>query len=224
MKIPEKDRTLPGIVHDLNNVFQTLLGLSDVLGEDPQWATLSQALIRSIRRGQDLTTAIASDADHSAPLSSVVDGAVAFLQDSDWSVNGTGRKRQRIAFRCEIEPGISVRLGHAWERVFINLFLNAKRAMPKGGTILVRAKRNKSGIKIVVRDEGAGIAAELLDTLFEPRVSGHGSSGLGLYVVSTIVQRDGGTILARNRKKAPGAEFVIRLPAAGLPKSKAAKA
>jgi adenylate kinase len=76
-----------------------------------------------------------------------------------------------IAFACEVEPGIELGGHWAWERVLINLFLNAMRAMPAGGTINVRARRLDGQIEIVVRDEGSGIAPEVLDHLFLPHVS-----------------------------------------------------
>jgi signal transduction histidine kinase len=85
------------------------------------------------------------------------------------------------------------------------------RAMPAGGTIQVCAHRVTGQIKIVVRDDGSGIASEVLDHLFLPHVS-TGSGGLGLHIVETIVKQDGGCVHAANRSDAPGAEFTITLP------------
>jgi two-component system C4-dicarboxylate transport sensor histidine kinase DctB len=78
------------------------------------------------------------------------------------------------------------------------------RAMPAGGTIQVRARRVNGQIEIVVRDEGSGIAPEVLDHLFLPHVS-TGSSGLGLHIVETIVKQDGGSVYAANRSDTHGA-------------------
>jgi signal transduction histidine kinase len=95
--------------------------------------------------------------------------------------------------------------------VLINLFLNAMRAMPAGGIIQVRAARVKSQIEILVRDEGTGIAQNVLEHLFLPHVS-TGSSGLGLHIVDTIVKQHGGQVRAANRRDGKGAEFTITLP------------
>src|SRR4029077_12010832 len=133
-------------------------------------------------------------------------GAIAFVEDSAPPSQADGRQPP-INFQCDVHPSIELRQGWAWERVLINLFLNARRAMPQGGTIHVRAFRKPGEIRIVVRDEGTGIPPELLGRLFEPRVSGGGSSGLGLHIVQTIVQQDGGTVRAANVSS--GAEFTI---------------
>ena len=113
--------------------------------------------------------------------------------------------------RCDVEPGIELGGHWAWERVLINLFLNAMRAMPSGGTIQVCARNAGGQVEIVVRDEGSGIAPGLLEHLFLPHVS-TGSSGLGLHIVETIVKQDGGYVRAANRTDAQGAEFTITLP------------
>ena len=75
----------------------------------------------------------------------------------------------------------------AWERVLINLFLNAMHAMPQAASIRSgRPAASGSGdslVQIAVRDSGCGIRPEMLERLFEPGVSTGGSSGLGLHVV-----------------------------------------
>jgi signal transduction histidine kinase len=114
-----------------------------------------------------------------------------------------------------VEPGIELGGHWAWERVLINLFLNAMHAMPAGGTIEVLARSADGQIEIVVRDDGSGIAPGLLEHLFLPHVttgSSGGSRGLGLHIVETIVKQHGGYVRAANRRDAKGAEFTIVLP------------
>jgi signal transduction histidine kinase len=75
-------------------------------------------------------------------------------------------------------------------------------------------------IEIVVRDEGRGIAPEILPEIFRPHVSTRGS-GLGLHIVETIVKQDGGKVSAPNGGDGRGAEFTITLP--GLIEQKQSK-
>jgi signal transduction histidine kinase len=193
------DLTLPGLAHDLNNVFQTLVEAAYRLDDEP---AVSAAILRAVERGQRITHSMLGGGS-SATLAAVVASARAFTLDT---------RPEGLHFACEIDPEIELRHGWAWERVMINLFVNSSRAMPKGGLIHVTGRREGRGVVIVVSDEGSGIPAELLSRLFEPYVSGNGSSGLGLHIVRTIVEQDGGSIEAINTGR--GAEFRMHLPAA----------
>jgi len=204
---PLLDLALPGMVHDLNNVFQTLMDAADSLSGDPRWAHLSAAIFRSVERGREITQSMQAIDQPSATLESVLENARTLIEDSMISRTGP-----RIQFNCRIEPGLVLRHAWAWERVLINLFCNAVQAMPQGGTIFVDARRIHNEIQIVVADEGAGIAPELLAVIFDPRVSTKALGGLGLHVVHSIVKQEAGEVRAANRD-GRGAEFTITLPA-----------
>jgi signal transduction histidine kinase len=201
----QPDLTLPCLVHDLNNVFQTLVEAADLLATDPRWAALSAAIVRSVERGKNLTASIQQSEQSSAPLDTVLGHAISFVEDS--LIAGRGPK---ISFSCLIEPGIELRRTWAWERVLINLFSNSVRAMPKGGTIHVRARRRGNQVELAVVDEGPGIAPEILPDIFKPHVSTRGS-GLGLHIVESIVRQEDGFVRAVNRPEG-GAEFTITIP------------
>lgn len=209
------DLTLPCLVHDLNNVFQTLVEAADLLAVDPQWAPVSAVILRSIERGKGITDSMQqaeplSSGQPVAPFETILANAIAFAEDS--LIGGRGPE---IRFVCKIEPGIELRRTWAWERVLINLFSNAMRAMPEGGTIFVTAQVRGSHAEIVVRDEGEGIAPEILGDLFRPHVSTKARGGLGLHIVETIVKQDDGQVTASNCPDGRGAEFVITIPAEG---------
>jgi signal transduction histidine kinase len=214
---PTDDLTLPGLVHDLNNVLQTLVDAADLLSGDPRWTKLSAAILRSVERGKKIAAGIQAGGDVGTPFETILANAIAFVEDS--LIAGRGPD---IAFECDVETGIELSGNWAWERVLINLFLNAMRAMPAGGTIRVRARRAGEVNEIVVSDEGSGIPAEILEHLFHPHVSANGSSGLGLHIVETVVERHGGQVRAANRPDGAGAEFTILLPA--RPKARPASA
>lgn len=216
---PRQDLALPGLVHDLNNIFQTLVDAADLLSQDPRWKPLSSAILRSVERGRRVSSSLnhASLAPD-APFAAILENAIAFVEDSILAGGGPS-----IEFECHVEPGIELPGNWAWERVLINLFVNSMRAMPQGGSIHVDARRSGSEAHILVRDTGCGIAPELLEHVFEPHISTKSTGGLGLHVVREIVEKDGGTIAAANRTDLAGAEFRIVVPIA-LPRGKPAHA
>ena len=201
------DLTLPCLVHDLNNIFQTLVDAAELLSTDPRWAPLSDVILRSVERGQGLATSLQATDQTAASLEITLNHAISFVEDS--LISGRGPK---IRFVRDIEPGIELRHTWAWERVFINLFSNAVCAMPQGGTIHVRALKRDHQVEIVVRDDGSGIPPEMLGRIFKPHVSTKRSTGLGLHIVETIVKQEDGEARAANRTDGRGAEFTITFP------------
>lgn len=209
---PHEDLKLAGLAHDLNNVFQTLVDSADQLQSDPRWQPLAAAILRCVERGRQITVGLFRAETAGTPFEQILSNAIAFVEDMR-----AAARAPAVRFACDVQPGIVLSGNWAWERVLINLFLNAARAMPEGGAIHVSARLPEAGkAHITVTDEGPGIPPELLDHLFEPHVSGSGSTGLGLHIVRTIVEEQGGSIQARNRSGARGAEFTIQAP--GLPR------
>ena len=189
------DLTLPCLIHDLNNVFQTLVDAADLLSTDPRWAALSAAMLRSIERGKGITESLQASEHAAGAFETILQNAIAFVEDS--LVAG---RRPGIRFACDVEPGLELRRNWAWERVLINLFSNAVRAMPQGGTIHVSARRRDDQIEIV-------------NDIFKQHISTKSEGGLGLHIVETIVKQDEGQVRASNRPDGRGAEFTITLPA-----------
>ncbi len=110
------------------------------------------------------------------------------------------------------------------ERVIENLLVNAARYTPPGTAVLVQVTARPDGIDLVVEDDGPGIPDELKDVLFEPFRQGEDSSGRGMGIGLSLVQRfaelHGGS--ARIEDAATGgARFVIELPGAVTPLGKA---
>ncbi|MGH7593155.1 MAG: sensor histidine kinase [Gemmatimonadales bacterium] len=91
----------------------------------------------------------------------------------------------------------------ALRQILSNLFDNALRYVPVGGTIMVRTARQDRGITIGVEDNGVGIAAEHLPRIFErfyridpARSRDEGGTGLGLAIVRHMVEAHGGRVAA----------------------------
>jgi len=105
------------------------------------------------------------------------------------------------------------------KQVFLNLSLNAFRAMPPGGTLSVRlgwAPQFPAGAaQIDFKDDGRGLPEELLDRIYDPGfTTTPGSPGLGLAVSKKVVEQHGGEIRVVS-KPSHGATFSIILPIAG---------
>lgn len=84
-------------------------------------------------------------------------------------------------------------------QVFYNLILNAMQATSYRGHIEIVTSDEESGIRVTVKDSGAGIPQEMLEKIFEPFVTTKNEgTGLGLAIVKQIVEFHGGTIAACN--------------------------
>ena len=198
--------SMAGLIHDLNNVFQTLVGVAMQLEEHPESAKLAATVLRSVERGRRIAAGMQNGNAEWTPLETVLDQAEAFVTDFQTASRGPAVKIVRA-----VDRGVSLNGQYAWERVLINLFLNSIRAMPQGGAIRVAARITDRSAEIIVADEGTGIAEAVRERLFEPHVSAYGSSGLGLNIVQNIVKLNGGTIRACNGENG-GAEFTMSIP------------
>jgi signal transduction histidine kinase len=205
----DPDLTHECLIHDLNNVFETITEAADLLSADRHWRTLAATLQRSVARGKRLVGAIP---DHTPDLAEIIEDSIQSARDFCITA-----RKPRIDFRLKLAPAIALP-GSAkeWERVFANLFLNAAQAFRKPGYIEIAAEKAEDGFKIVVLDNGPGIPADILPRIFRPNVSTKpGSarrSGLGLHIVASIVKRYGGKVSAANRDVRSGAVFTISVP------------
>jgi signal transduction histidine kinase len=108
-------------------------------------------------------------------------------------------------------------------QVLANLLNNAARYTEAGGIIDVEVRQTEAEIQVSIRDNGQGIAADLLPRLFEPFVQGDSPHqrgvaglGIGLTVVKTLVEWHQGRIEAWSGGVGQGAEFSVHLPRCSL--------
>jgi CheY-like chemotaxis protein/two-component sensor histidine kinase len=104
-------------------------------------------------------------------------------------------------------------------QVFSNLLNNAAKYTEPGGHIWLVVERQGSDVVVTVKDNGTGIPADQLPTLFEmfSQVEGslpraQGGLGIGLHLVKRLVEMHGGSVTARSEGAGKGSEFVVRLP------------
>jgi PAS domain S-box-containing protein len=108
-------------------------------------------------------------------------------------------------------------------QVFANLLVNAARYTENGGHIVIVAERLEGEASVSVRDDGRGIAAELLPKIFDLFVQGQQSSerstgglGIGLTLARRLVEKHGGTLTAESPGVGLGSTFTVRLPLAAV--------
>ena len=103
---------------------------------------------------------------------------------------------------------------HDLQQVLTNVLLNARDAVADNGNIWITAEENGSKLLIKIKDDGKGIAPDMIGRIFEPLVTtkrGQGGTGLGLAITRRIVHASDGEVTVESTP-GHGAEFTITLP------------
>ncbi|MFO0585369.1 MAG: sensor histidine kinase [Anaeromyxobacter sp.] len=213
-----------GVAHDVNNQLTIVLAqLSLALDELPPGHPLAPELEmarEAVVRGAESARALVSYARPTRGAAPVPVDLGVLLRDAKVLLSGALPRNVRLVL--EVEPGLPAVPGHAsqLEQVVVNLAMNARDAMPRGGTLLIRAAIDDAAwLRLEVRDEGLGMTPEVIARVFEPwfttKSEGHGS-GLGLPMVQRIVRDHGGSVSLESAV-GQGTRITIRLPAAPPP-------
>jgi len=220
-----------GIAHDLNNVFTPLLMTAQLLGDDttdPKITQLADIISSSARRGSDMVKQVllfvrgGEGTRQPFRLEHLVKELVDLLRET---FPKSVRLRSHYTTDLWSVIGDATRL----HQVLMNLCINARDAMPDGGTLTLALKNvtvdeafvsmhseAKPGeyICLTVSDTGTGMSAEVRQKIFDPffttKEQGKGT-GLGLSTVQTIV-RDHGGFLDVESSPGTGTSFHAYLP------------
>lgn len=217
-----------GIAHELNTPLTVLKGLVERLNRNPQAGLppdQTALMLRVVERLEALGDSLLDFArvrppsTNPVPIRNVVDEAATLVTLDREAAGVTIHNAipDQIVVECDEDRMV---------QVFVNLLRNAADAIiahehPQGdGHIRVEAfesdRDEARWITVTVTDNGPGIDADVLSSLFEPFVSTRldaRGTGLGLAVAEGIVREHGGVILARNRADRAGSVFEIMLPA-----------
>jgi signal transduction histidine kinase len=217
-----KDEFLAVLGHELRNPLAPILTAVELLARHPEAAREQQVIERHTRHlarlVDDLLDMARVTRGHvelrreRVPLASVLERAV--------EIAAPLISRQRHALRADdagdvTVEGDPVRLA----QIFGNLLTNAAKFTPPRGTIEVRVEPAPGRVRVAVRDDGRGIEPAQLERIFVPFVQVdrtndalRGGLGLGLAIVSDLVERHGGTIVAHSEGRGRGASFAVELP------------
>ena len=208
-----------GVAHEVNNPLFAILGRAELLLQSPGAHLSSDRAeeyldtIRSMaQRASTIVRELLSFSRQTATPEPVV------MQEMiDIAVDLVGKDLTRSGVTIErVYQDIPTVQGYPnqLQQVFVNLFMNARDAMPDGGSITTRCWSEDDCVRVSVKDTGCGIPSEQIPRLTEPFFTtkdvGQGT-GLGLYVCHRIVTEHQGTITIESQVGV-GTEVIIELP------------
>jgi PAS domain S-box-containing protein len=214
-----------GVAHDFNNLLAVFAGGVQVLERNPapsQRQAILDAMRRAVARGADLTRHLLAFSRRRPVNPASIDLAAQLRAMRDMLASTL---RGDVDVEMAFEPGlwsVEVDAGEL-ELAIVNLCVNARDAMPSGGTITIRASNASATtadgasaevVRLTVADTGEGIAADVLPRVFDPFFTtkdvGKGS-GLGLAQVYGFAQQSGGKV-AIDSTPGKGTTVTLTLP------------
>jgi signal transduction histidine kinase len=211
------------VAHEFNNILTTIinyakLGLKPTADEPSR----TQALERILKGGQRAAAIVNSmlgyaraNATHREPtdLARLVEEAL-ILTEKDLT-----KHRVQVEKRLTARPVVLAVPGQI-EQILVNLIINARQAMPRGGRLVIELRENRPAgmAEVRIADTGVGIPPDRLRLIFEPFYTtkepdehGHGGTGLGLSVCRQIIEQHHGRIRVES-VVGKGSAFTVKLP------------
>jgi PAS domain S-box-containing protein len=217
-KMEALGRLAGGVAHDFNNLLTVLNGnlefVADILGSDPSMGVVLDDMREAGERGAGLTHQLLALCRKQVlqPRAVDVDALLRKLRHLLGRVIG-----EDVEVRLLDNPGtgrVKVDAGQL-EQAIINLAINARDAMPAGGTISIEARNDdRDSVLVLVSDSGHGMDEATRARIFEPFFTTKGvgrGTGLGLAMVLAFVEQSGGQIDVQS-EVGRGTTFTIRLP------------
>jgi len=200
-----------GIAHDFNNLLTIMSGslqlLESELDERPEATELIASALRSVARGSELTAKLLAFARRQRLSPRAVDPKI-LLHDLELMLRGTLGEAIRLQIECAERIPAAFVDATQLDTALVNLALNARDAMPRGGEIAIQASERWIAadqawrelgaghyVLFTVSDTGRGMTPDTLARAVEPffstKATGHGT-GLGLSMVYGFAKQSGG--------------------------------
>lgn len=212
--------------HEFNNVLMTIMNYAKMGLRHDDKETRDKALgkiLKASERAAQITNAVLgmarnrSDEMEATNLGKIFEESLVLLE------------REMAKYRIRVEKQFgdvpeAMANGNQIQQVLINLLINARQAMPDGGTVLLKLSHDpdQGMVVMTVRDSGSGIPQDKLPRIFDrfystkqgPDESGKGGTGLGLSACRNIIEAHQGRIRVES-SVGKGTQFTIMLPVAG---------
>ena len=212
--------------HEFNNVLMTILNYAKMGLRHDDKETRDKALSKILtasERAAQITNAVLGMARNRSNemeptnLGQIFEESLVLLE------------REMAKYRIRVDKQFgdvpeAMANGNQIQQVLINLLINARQAMPDGGTVLLKLSHDpdQGMVVMTVRDSGSGIPQDKLPRIFDrfystkqgPDESGQGGTGLGLSACRNIIEAHQGRIRVES-SVGKGTQFTIMLPVAG---------
>jgi PAS domain S-box-containing protein len=209
-----------GVAHEVNTPLAVISNYIQMLAKqmpegDPR-QSLIEKIVKQTFRASEIVNNLLNFSRTGAAEASDVD--VNRVVEETLSLVAHPLKTSHIQVMKELGQPLPPVRGSAnkLQQVFLNLFLNARDAMPSGGMLEVRTAAHNGSVEIEIADTGGGIAREHIHRIFDPffttKASGRGT-GLGLSVSYGIIKEHAGKIDVRSTP-GKGTSFHVEFPAA----------
>ncbi len=211
--------------HEFNNVLMTIINYAKIGLRHTDNETRDKSLQKILAAGErasKITNSVLgmarnrNDRFEPVQLQAIIEETLILL---DREMN-----KYRITVECDFSDVPDVQAnGNQIQQVLLNLLINARQAMPRGGTVTIRLRHDtdQQTVDLTVRDRGTGIPTDQLPRIFDsfystkegPDESGRGGTGLGLAACRNIVDAHRGRIRVESTV-GRGTAFTVRLPVA----------
>jgi PAS domain S-box-containing protein len=222
-----KDEFLAILVHELRNPLAALASATQTLEKTEQQGAAPSLAVAIVRRQVDHMSRLLEDLMNAARIThglvqlrlEAVRMQDAILEAVEATRHQIESRQHQLSLHLPDEPifvhGDAIRLN----QIIVNLLTNSVKYTPMGGTIDVRLTRVRGDAVLVVRDDGMGIAPEMLPKIFDmysrASLPGGGQDdglGIGLALVKGLVELHQGTVEAKSAGEGCGSEFIVTLP------------
>jgi signal transduction histidine kinase len=211
------------VAHEFNNILTTIINYARLAlrpgGDDASRTQAVEKILKGSQRAATIVNSMLGFARNTSAQRQRTDlvalaEEVLLLTEKDLS-----KHRIQLEKKYHGRPHADVVPGQV-EQVLLNLIINARQAMPRGGRLRVEVRENPRTrmAELRVSDTGVGISTDRLRLIFEPFYTtkepdahGHGGTGLGLSVCRQIVEQHQGRIRVESLA-GKGSTFTVKLP------------